>query len=207
MRQRGWRLALLLVLLACPGGLVGQDGEPLQLELTESGGVRVTLGGVLDGTGISRSLEGGLPVRLRLVTELWRDRLLDSQEGRHEWRAAIRLDPVSGSYRVETEDGAVFQADTPEAVVSSLNQALSVPLRPPAPGRYYYLGRIELETVSQSDLEELRRWLRGDLAPAIGGEDEVGGALGQGIRRLFLRLLGVPGERFEARTRRFIIEA
>lgn len=196
-----------MLVLVLPAALQGQDRDPLRLELEGSaGGVRVELGPFLDEGSIGRSLESGLPVRIRLVTELWRDRLLDSQEGRHEWRAAVRYDPLVESYRVETEDGEVFSAASPGEAAAMLNEALSIPLGPRTPGRYYYLARLELETLSQSDLEELRRWLQGDLAPAISGEEDVGGALGRGVRRLLLRVLGLPAERFEARTPRFTWE-
>ncbi len=73
-------------------------------------------------------------------------------------------------------------------------------LRPEQPGTYYYLGRIEIEILSLSGLEELRRWLQGELTPVAGGEEPVGGALRRGIQRLFLRVHGLPAILLQTRT-------
>jgi hypothetical protein len=145
-------------------------------------------------------------VRLLVVTELWRDRFFDSQEGRHEWRATVRYDPLDERYRIETAEGAVLQAGTPEEADALLSRNLRIPLEPDAPGRYYYLGRMEVETLSLSDLEELRHWLQGDLGPAMDRNNELGSALGRGLRRILVRALGLPMQRFEARTQVFAWE-
>ncbi|HEX7050775.1 MAG TPA: hypothetical protein VF188_11275, partial [Longimicrobiales bacterium] len=73
-------------------------------------------------------------------------------------------------------------------------------------GRYYYTATLELETLSLSDLEELERWLEGELEPAVSGEGSVPGALGQGMKRLLIRVLGLPARTFEARSEMFRIE-
>jgi hypothetical protein len=163
------------------------------------------LGPILESRGIQDSLERGLPVRIRVVTELWRDRTVDSQEGRHEWRATVRYDPLEGSYLVEMEEGLPVPTSHPAEAARILAESLQVPLRPSRPGRYYYLGRVEVETLSLSDLDELRRWLRGDLAPGVEGEEGggLGSALGRGLQRILIRILGLPADRFRATSSRF----
>jgi hypothetical protein len=156
--------------------------------------------GIFTARGIRSSLEAGLPVRLLLVTELWRDRFFDSDQGRHEWRATVRFDPLGESYRLETADGEVLQFDSLEAIDALLSASVRIPMVPPTPGRYYYLGRMEVETLSLSDLEELRRWLQGDLGPAMDRDSDVGRALGRGLRRMLVRALGLPIQTFEARS-------
>lgn len=195
----------LLVLLVPGGRAQAQDARTFRLDLDRgSGGVEVRLGGVLDGRGFRDALESGLPLRLHLITELWRDRFLDAQEGRHEWRATIRFDPLSELYRVESGEGPVGTASDLPGTMRLLQEHLEVPLRPGRPGRFYYLARLEIETLSLSDLEELRRWLQGD-ADRVGGDEEgeVGGFLVRGLRRLFVRTLALPVRQFEARTPRF----
>jgi hypothetical protein len=168
------------------------------------GSVRVLFNNLLGGSGLERSLEGGLPVRIRLVVELWRDRFFDAQEGRrYEWRATVRHDPLMESYRVESEEGNLRYADSLGEAGALLEGWVTVPLRPPVSGRYYYLARLEIETLSLSDLEELRRWLQGDLAPAMDEGEPVGGAVGRGVRRIVVRVLGLPTQRFEARSAAF----
>jgi hypothetical protein len=52
-----------------------------------------------------------------------------------------------------------------------------------------------VEALSMTDLEELNRWLRGELQPTVRGQRSAGTALTRGIRSLATRLLG--GERRE----------
>lgn len=101
------------------------------------------------------------------------------------------------------QERGVYHFPTLGALRAELPRALEPPLEPVEEGRYYYLARLSVETLSLSDLEELRRWLRGDLAPAISGDGDVGGAAERGLRRTVIRLLGMPTRRFDARTPTF----
>ncbi len=199
------RLLLLLVLLAAPTSLHGQGAPPpLALSVVaETGEVRVSLGRFLEGPTFREPLESGLPVRLRLVTELWRDRFIDALEGQEEWRATILQDPLTDRFLLESPGEQPREVATLAEARTILEGWIRVRLRPTRSGGFYYLARLEVETLSLSDLDELRRWLRGDLAPAVEGTEEVGGALGRGVRRLVVRVFGLPVERFDARTPRF----
>ena len=194
---------MLALLLAVPAALSAQTDEPLRLELREAGGVGIELGDVLAAGGIREALESGLPVRLEVITELWRDRFFDSQEGREAWQATLWFDPLGETYRVEIQDRPVGLADSPEDALDIVRSGLRSALLPARAGTFYYLSRLRIETLSLSDLEELRRWLRGELGPAVGGDDIVGSAIGRGIRRFFVRALALPAIQFEARTVRF----
>ena len=194
---------MLALALAAPPVLYAQTDEPLRLELREGGEVGIELGDVLSVGGIREALESGLPVRLEVITELWRDRFFDSQEGREVWQATLWFDPLGETYRIEIQDRPVGLADSPEDAVEIVRSELGSALRPAGAGTFYYLARLRIETLSLSDLEELRRWLRGELGPAVGGDDIVGSAIGRGIRRLFVRALALPAIQSEARTPRF----
>ncbi len=170
------------------------------------GSVQVVLGGILERPGVRQSLEAGLPVRIGIVVELWRDRVVDALEGRHEWRGTVVMDPLSGRYRTETDGGAVGEFVSLAGARAFLQGQIQIPLAPGREGRFYYLGRMEVETLSLSDLEELRRWLQGDLGAAVEGEESVGGALGRGLRRLLVRALGLPVQRYQTRTPTFTVE-
>jgi hypothetical protein len=174
------------------------------MQLRESdGGVTVFVEDLLSEPGIRSSMEAGLHVRFTVVTELWKDGWFDSQQGRHEWRATVRYDPLGGWYTLETLDGIVLRADTPLEASSLLERELRVPLTPPSPRQYYYLGRLEMETLSLTDLEELRRWLRNLPDAPGGGNSGLGSAVGRGLSRVLVRLLDLPSRRLEARTPRF----
>jgi hypothetical protein len=73
-------------------------------------------------------------------------------------------------------------------------------------GRYYYTAVLQIETLSLSDLDELERWLQGELGPAVSGRRSLSDAVGEGAKRLLIRLLGLPTRRVEARSDRFRIE-
>ncbi len=197
----------VLFLTLCLGGTLpaGVGGQaPLALEAGEDGGgVRASLGPVVTQPGIRSSLDAGLPVRIEVVVELWRDRFIDRQVGRQEWRASVLYDPLERRYRILVGDEDARFTSSVEEAEALLSQSLRVELGPPEPGRYYSLGRIHVETLSLSDLDELRRWLQGDLAPAMEGEGGVSSALGRGLQRILVRALGLPAERYQARTRTF----
>jgi hypothetical protein len=76
-------------------------------------------------------------------------------------------------------------------------------LRPSGTGRFYFTGVVTIETLSLSDLAELERWLKGELQPAVAGDRSLPGALGEGAKRLFMRVLSLPERRFEGRSNRF----
>jgi hypothetical protein len=179
-----------------------------------TGELSVHLGDILGGA-VADALVSGLPVRIRVLGELWRDRLFDAEEGRAEWRATVIYEPLERTYQVEMTrppsamgaPDSLRVASTLEDVNVILAKSLTLPLRPMRAGRFYYIGLVEVETLSLSDLEELRRWLRGDLAPAVTGDEDVGGALSKGVGRLLVRVLGVPTRRVRLRTPAFEIEA
>lgn len=136
------------------------------------------------------------------MAELWKDGFFDSQRGRAEWRASIVFDPLAQHYRVatDTDGGTELAADSLTAVQEALQESFALPLKPAEEGRFYYLGEVVVETLSLSDLEELQRWLRGDLAPAVAGDEEVGNAMGRGVRRILVRMLGLPTRRIRVRS-------
>jgi hypothetical protein len=78
-------------------------------------------------------------------------------------------------------------------------------VQPRRSGRFYYLATLEVETLSLSDLEELRRWIRGEVQPAVEGRAPAGRAVERGLRRVFVRLLGLPTRRFETRSEIFVL--
>jgi hypothetical protein len=163
------------------------------------------LGNVFEDEALVRALHSGLPLRVQVRAELWKDGFFDSQRGRGEWRASVVYDPLEHRYRVATggEGATELSVDSLSAARDALQAAFAVPLRPFEEGRYYYLGQVEIETLSLSDLDELQRWLRGDLATAAGGEGEVGTAVERGFHRVVVRVLGIPVRRYRVRTQSF----
>ncbi len=211
-RLRRW--AALLAATAAfvamvPRGARAQEGGEGPVALTVepvSGALDVRLGDLFADGGLRRAIHQGLPVRVGVRAELWQDRFFDSQRGAAEWRASVVFDPVDRSYHVEVQDGVTETVGALGDASEVLQRRIRLPVRPADEGRYYYLVVVEMETLSLSDLEELQRWLRGDLAPAVSGDEDVEGALARGARRLFVRALGLPARRLRLRTPTFEIE-
>ena len=118
--------------------------------------------------------------------------------------ASVIYDPLEQNYRVSGASAGEEEVRASlEGASTILRRPFLLPLRPGRSGRYYYVTVVEVETLSLSDLEELRRWLRGDLAPVVAGERDVESAVARGFRRLVVRALGLPARRVRVRTPTF----
>lgn len=155
----------------------------------------------------AQALQDGLPVRIRIVVELWRDGLFDREEGRSEWLATLIQDPLTGVIRIRREGASprLATVGSPIGIGDSVEALFETPLRPSRPGRFYYLASIEVETLSLTDLQELRRWLSGTLEPAIQGENGgIEGAVARGMGRFLQRALRLPTLTYRIRSPGFL---
>jgi len=200
------RLALAATLFLAAANLGAQE-PPLAVRVASAGeGYRpiVTVEGLLADRTIAQALASSLPVRVHLRVELWERRTLDRQVLAHERMLALARDPLDGHYLLD--DGRTRRRyPTIAQAELGIQSLIGLPASRPEPGRvHYYLAMLELETLSLSDLEELRLWLRGEGRPALEGRTPVGRAVTRGARRLFVRVLGLPTRRFEARSPPFV---
>jgi hypothetical protein len=148
------------------------------------------------------ALESGLPLRFRLRVELWANRFFDRLAAEQEVAFALSQDPLDRAYVLTAPTGERHFATVAQAEEAIAAQ-LRVQVRPGRQGRYYYLARLEVETLSLSDLEELRRWLRGEVGPAVEGRASPESAVESGLRRVLVRVIGLPTRRMEARSGTF----
>ncbi len=186
-------------------------GQPrFAIDLPDSAGARapvVRAGGRLGGPFLG-ALRNGFPVRFAFRLQLWRDaRLFDRLEREETWDAVVVLDPLTGAFELLRTGGSAETFQDPAALERALATPFTVDLLPPRDpaGRgqtWYYVALLEIESLSISELDEVERWLRGDLGPAISQRD-VGSALSRGARLAMIRLSGLPRQRFEARSRSF----
>lgn len=199
----------LLLSLAIAQPVGAQDRAPLYLAVhPENGALEIRIGDLFADAGLVQALHSGLPVRILVSVALWKDGFFDREKGRGEWRASVLFDPLEQRYRVGTggEGSTELSVDSLAAVGEALQTGFDLPLRPREEGKYYYLGQVQVEMLSLSDLEELQRWLQGDLATAVRGEENVGTAVGRGVHRMVVRMLGIPAKRFKVRTETFRVE-
>ena len=150
------------------------------------------------------ALRNGFSVRFHFRLELWRrTSLFDHLQRDAEWDAVVRLDPLTGEFDLIRTGCDVEHYTAMEAVSRALAKSFTVELLPPAAGaetRYYFLAALEVGSLSPSELDEVERWLRGDVSPAISSHGGLSNALAVGARRLLIRLSGLPSRRLEART-------
>jgi hypothetical protein len=89
-------------------------------------------------------------------------------------------------------------------------QEVERPMRAPVravkqKSRQYYIGVVDVSSLELSDLDEVQRWLRGEMQPAVRGDGNPGTALGRGIKKVFVRLLGAERRNLQARSRTFVV--
>jgi hypothetical protein len=209
-------LALAAMAIAAPTGGLFAQGRSVRLEArlapdsATNGGRNpvVRSASLLDDSRWLTALRSGLPVRMHYRVEVWRSRegWFDLFDRQTEWDVVVRHEPLLDQYTLLTITGSRVQ-ERRYATLDALNAALGfsyqVNIRPPQRGEYYYAATLEISTLSDSDLDELERFLEGDLEGVAGGREGIGDALGRGATRLLLRLAGLPSLRVEARTERF----
>jgi hypothetical protein len=173
--------------------------------IVQSGVPRVQTTGLLaDGkfVGLMRS---GFPLRLHYRLELWRSRSgwFDQYISEASWDAVARHDPLADDFVLIRTGGSVTRYGTPDDLERGLELPYRVNLKVKGSGNFYFLCRLEVTTLNDTDLEELTRWLKGDVSPAVSGGGNLGGALARGAQRLLVRIAGLPRLTLEARSEMF----
>jgi len=182
----------------------------LSLSVTrgEDGALRppvVRLEAPLSDGVFAATLRDGFPVRFHFVLELRRSvRILpDRLERAADWDAVVALDPLTNEFDLVRSGGSLEHFTTQRAVAAALATPFTVDLMPGGTGQYYYVATLEIESLSLSELDEVERWLRGDVGPAISQRGDVGEAVGRGVRRFLVRLSGLPRRYLETRSAYF----
>ena len=166
---------------------------------------RVQRIGLLSDGRFIALMRAGFPLRLHYRLELWRVRAswFDQFAREASWDAVARHDPLADDFVLIRTGGSVSRYATPEELARALDIPYTVTLRPTNSGRFYYLCRLEVSTLNDTDLEELSRWLKGDVGPAVSGEGNLGDALARGAQRVLVRIAGLPRLRLEGRSPAF----
>lgn len=184
--------------------LAGAAQSPTLTITLQSSIPRVRSTGLLaDGkfVGLMRS---GFPLRLHYRLALWKVRAswFDQFVREVSWDAVARNDPLADDFVLIRQGGGVSRYATPEELSAALDIPYTVTLQPnpSSGGSYYFVARLEVTTLNDTDLQELSRWLSGDVGPAVSGEGNFGEALARGAQRILVRLAGLPRQRLEARS-------
>jgi hypothetical protein len=181
---------------------------PAAARLTDDGPL-VTARGILSDRYLSELVRNGFPARLRFRVELWAEaRFVDALQRAVEWEVLVRPRGSDDRYEVlqivggrPLSLGAFARLEEADATVA---RPVRAPIEPGPDGRRrYYLARVDVAALSVTDLDEVNRWLRGELQPAVRGERNAGTALTRGIRTVATRLLGGERRSYEARSAGF----
>lgn len=212
------RSLLLLVAALTVGGLDGQLLAQTQVQLdviVPAGTLAATQAPSVVGKNLLADpttrelLRNGFPTKLHYKLELWREgRPFNDVENSIEWDVLVQYDPAAQVYRAVRRNGRQLEDFGGFATLTSAEEPLTrpyrVPLRPRSQGgRYYYNVFLDITTLDVTDLDELQRWLRGELQPAVHGKTNPASALKNGIGTLLSRLLGGERRHYEQRSESF----
>jgi hypothetical protein len=206
--------ALLALMVAGAASVAAQDGSPrLDLALPPQEAL-LREGPTVRGTDLLADpqlrdlVRNGFPARFSFRVELWSTGgFFNNITASTAWDVIVRYDPLDKVYEVVRIAGGRAVAlgsfsDVGEAG-NAVGRPVRVPLNAPSRDRFYYNAVLDVEVLSLSDLDELERWLRGELRPAVSGRRNPGTALTRGVRTLVVRLLGGTKRHFETRTGTF----
>jgi hypothetical protein len=205
-------IAFLLLLLAAP--LAAQRDARLEISLPGDAELTrrapaVSAQNVLGDRRLEELLHSGFPARLHFRVELWSaDGVFDALKSGAEWDVVVRYNPLERRYSAVR---IVQEHATPLGTYASFDSVQAAVARPYRPamrlpsgrGRHYYVVMLDVDMLSVNDIDEVERWLRGELSPAVRGERSAGTALSRGAKTLVTRLLGGRSQHYEARTRVF----
>ena len=209
------RALLVLALTALPLARGAAQGPTrVEVSLTASvGGQRgsplVRSMNVFADGDIREMLHSGFPARLHYRLELWGAAgFFDDLKRQTEWDVIVRYNPLKRRYTATRIEGERITALGSFDNLNPVEELLSHPTQPAfaAPeghDKYYYSLALDVQMLSVSDLDEVERWLKGDLAPAVHGDKSPGTAIGQGAKTLITKLLGGQVKHYEARSKQF----
>jgi Domain of unknown function (DUF4390) len=158
-----------------------------------------------------QALDNSLPIVLHNTLEVWRSRdgWIDELLFGTEWQVYVTKEPLADEYDVTVVTGnrpqrpqRFVQRDSAIAYLERPNLVEVVPNRP---GRFYYVLTTRITALTDADMDQLERFLAGD--PDLDVSGRSGTVLGRGIRRLLLRIAGLPSEVLTARSERFTVTA
>lgn len=178
---------------------------PPQAVSSEEGPV-IASSGLLSDAAMRDLLANGFPARLHYRLERWAiGRFFDDLKAAAEWDVIVKFDVLSKKYQlfriINEKPATLGEFDRIEDAAEAAESPYRVTIDLPKKGqRTYYNLLLDVETLSLSDLDEVERWLRGELKPAVRGQKNPGTAVTRGLRTLVVRLLGGEKRHYEARS-------
>jgi hypothetical protein len=192
-------LAVFALLSAAAAPVAAQSAS---LSITIQNGVpRVQAQALLADGKFLTLMQSGFPLRLHYRLELWRKKSnwFDEHGDEVSWDLVAQYDPLADDFVLVRSGGTRRYASSDE-----LGRALAIPykinLTPKGGGSVYYLCRLDVSTLNDTDLREVEQWLKGEVSPAVSGKADLGDAMVRGAQRILVRIAGLPRLTLEARS-------
>ncbi len=166
--MRSW-VAGILLLVGAAASAAAQDPS---LTVTLQNGVpRVQAAELLANGKFLGLMRSGFPLRLHYRLELWRTKSgwFDDHMNETAWDVVAHYDPLADDFVLVRTGGIATRYARVEALAQALQVPYKVTLAPKGAGSYYYLCRLEISTLNDTDLREVQQWLKGDVSPAVTG--------------------------------------
>jgi len=167
--------------------------------------------GLLEDDRWTSALLSGLPLRLHYRLELWRSRSswFDAAVRSIDWDVVVRREPLLDQYTVTTVLlGRTRQQRYPDLATlgRALGVAYRIAVRATDKGVYYYVATLAVSTLSDADLDEMDRVMRGETGAATEANGNLGDAVSRSARRMLLRVAGLPIMRVEGKSESFEVK-
>lgn len=217
--RKGFVVAASFVLacaLGCAARLGAQGTPTLSIalppasQLTRVGPI-VIARDMLSSERTREPLAAGFPARFHFLVTLWSEGGLANRVVRRtEYTVLVSYIAMEKKYQVVqvVNDrpfslGKFDRVENAEAAIARPARVAITAIR--SSHKLYYRVTLDVEILQLSDLDEVNRWLKGELEPAIHGQRDPGTALARSIRRLVARVLGGETSEYEAQTPTFTV--
>jgi len=207
-------LALAVFVTAGAAPVSAQARPTLSLELPADSlltrhGPLVRAANMLAGERIRELINAGFPARFHFRVELWSaGRFFDDFQQAGEFDVLVRFLPAEKMYEVtQIQNDRAFPLGKFTAVTDA-ERAIARPNAAPVAARrmskaQYYQATLTVEALSAKDIDEVTRWLQGDVEPGMTGRANPASILSRGFRTALSRVLGGEKTEYEATTPRF----
>jgi hypothetical protein len=206
------RLRFALVGLLWASSLVAQRNDvKLDVAVPQNGamteGPSVTVANLLAGSKTRELLRSGFTTGIHFRLELWNEgRVVNDLSRRLDWDVFVFYDPTAKLYTVVRRMGNVHENfggfETVTSAEAQFDGPFRVPLRATRSGRYYYNLVVDVQSLSESDLDASLQWLRGSSGPVKGNPFR---ALRSGLGTFLSRVLGGGKQEWQQQSGRFIV--
>lgn len=213
IRLRPILLTVILLFSGMVGSLAAQDAR-LQVTLPAREKLsidtpQVRAIGMVSAKSTAELIRNGFPARLQFRMELWSAKnVVNEIRSTVLWDVIVEYDALKAVYRVVrvTPDKAFVLGEFKdiEGAEAKVAEAYKPQIKPPRKGeKSYYSVSLDVEAMSMSDLDEVGRWIKGELKPAVRGKKNPGTAVTKGLRRFVVKVLGGERLRYQDNSKVF----